>query len=266
MLSRFTFSEYARLLDSLVGQGLDSLTVRDYIRRRPESGFVILRHDVEWGTAHALEMAKLEQERGLRSTFYYHGPHRKKVFVPDEMKKVEDLGHEVGYHYETLDLTEGDFEAAEALFAEQLARYREAGLTIDTVCMHGNPRKKKVGYKRNGDLFMGRVEYMCEQYGLIGEAYESIPAKEMSYVSDVGIRFAKWGTSCPAYRAIVDAGKHRDYYILTHPDYWSWSTFRAAGLSLAGQAIRGSRVNWMVKELKARLRGSASKPPASESG
>lgn len=255
MPSHFTFNQYAKLLDTFVEQGLVPFTVRDFLRAPPEEGgpFVIIRHDVEWGVKRALRMAELEAERGLCATYYFHGPHRKRVFDPEAMKRCESLGHEVGYHYETLDLTDGDFTRAEQVFAEQLKQFRDAGVTIDSVCMHGNPRKKKTTYQRNGDLFKGRIPEMCERYALCGEAYESIAFDELSYASDVGIRFRNWGDSCPEFARILTERNIRDLYVLTHPDYWSGGACRAFLLWSAGCLMRSIRINRIVAEAKARL-------------
>lgn len=257
MPSHFTFSQYALLLDSYVSQGLKPYTVRGYLQTPPMPGekFVIIRHDTEWGSERAVRKAQLEHELGLCGTYYFHGPHRTRVFHPDDMRRIEDLGHEVGYHYETLDLAEGDFQKAEEIFADQLAQFRAAGVAIDTVCRHGNPRKKKVTYKHNGDLFQGRVDEMCSTYGLLGEAYESIAVKEHQYVSDVGIRFARWGESCPGFAAKVASGDCQNLYVLTHPDYWSEGVLRAFALWSAGAAIRGTKVNKVVREIKSRVLG-----------
>jgi hypothetical protein len=53
-------------------------------------------------------MARLETDRGFRATYYFHGPHRGRVFDVRAMTELERMGHEVGYHYETLDRAGGD--------------------------------------------------------------------------------------------------------------------------------------------------------------
>ena len=120
-MSGFTFDAYGRIIDNLLAMGYETLCVREHIRRSADpinEPWVLLRHDVEWGVERALSFARIEQERGVAATYYFHGPHRSRVFQPGAMKSIEALGHEVGYHYETLDLTRGDFERAEKLFGE----------------------------------------------------------------------------------------------------------------------------------------------------
>ena len=53
-------------------------------------------------------LARLEADRDVPTTYYF----RTSTFSPDTAAEVERLGHEVGYHYEDLVKTRGDFEAA----------------------------------------------------------------------------------------------------------------------------------------------------------
>jgi hypothetical protein len=209
---------------------------------------------VEWGTSCALAAARLESRHGLKATYYFHGSHRKKVFSIEARKHIESLGHEVGYHYETLDLCNGDYKAAEELFAKQLAEFREAGITIKTVCMHGNPRKKNVGYAKNSDMFKDRVEVLHEQYDLRGEAYLSVDFDVLTYISDVGIRFATMGEDCREVTRRLGNGDYRNIYILTHPDYWSRSMLRAFGLYWAGRGLRVTNLNRIVAKIRSLVR------------
>ena len=62
------------------------------------SPIVILRHDVDRRPLNALTTAKLENELGIRGTYYFR-------IVPESfdetiIKQIAELGHEIGYHYE----------------------------------------------------------------------------------------------------------------------------------------------------------------------
>lgn len=61
--------------------------------------FVLLRHDVDARPDNALRMARLEHSLGIRGTYYFRMPH---TFDPPIIKEIAALGHEIGYHYETL--------------------------------------------------------------------------------------------------------------------------------------------------------------------
>lgn len=242
-MSNFTFKQYEAILDQLCQLALPCYRVRDFVAAPPQGAFVMLRHDVEWGTQRATTMAEAEAKRGLQATYYFHGPHRPRVFVPSAMQAIQAMGHEIGYHYEVLDLCDGDFDKAAALFAEQLAAFRQAGLNVATVCAHGNPRKRKVGYRHNYDLFKEQLDHLRAEHDIIGEGYLSIDLNRYDYVSDVGIRFAKYGNGTDALIKKLAEGEMRQVYMLTHPDYWSRGRFRAFGLYATGVALRTLNLN-----------------------
>ena len=254
-MSGFTFDAYGDILDELLAMGYKTLCVREHMRGAPDEPWILLRHDVEWGIERALAIAQMEHDRGMAATYYFHGPHRRRVFDPHTMRAIAEMGHEVGYHYETLDLSAGDFEKAEKLFAEQLAEFHQHGIQIDTVCMHGNPRIRKRGYLRNADLFKDRLADLREKYELLGEAYYLSSTEDVSYVSDVGIRFGQgWGESSKGFVEAIRRRRPRQVYLLTHPDYWSRSHLRAAGLHWSGRFMRWTRVNKLLSALKTRVR------------
>ncbi|MDA3884539.1 MAG: polysaccharide deacetylase, partial [Candidatus Delongbacteria bacterium] len=52
--------------------------------------FVIIRHDVDRKPKNALKMAELENELGIRSTYYFR--HKKHTFFPKIIKQIQSLG------------------------------------------------------------------------------------------------------------------------------------------------------------------------------
>jgi hypothetical protein len=251
-MSGFTFDAYGNILDELLAMGYKTLCVRALASETPDEPWILMRHDVEWGGKRALAFARMERDRGIVATYYFHGPHRRKVFDTAVMKSIAEMGHEIGYHYETLDLTGGDFQKAEELFAEQLEAFRQNGIPIDTVCMHGNPRIKKEGYSRNADLFKDRLSVLRDEYDLLGEAYYLSGPDNPSYVSDVGIRFSQgWGESSTGFIETLRRNRPEQVYFLTHPDYWSRSPLRAFCLYWAGRLIRKAGINQLISRLRA---------------
>ena len=67
-------------------------------------------------------MAKREHEMGIRSSYYFRYPF---TFRPDIIRKIRDLGHEIGYHYEVLSKTNGDYTKAIALFSDRVRRVQK---------------------------------------------------------------------------------------------------------------------------------------------
>lgn len=134
----YTLDTYRALLDHLTTLGYTTCRVVDAVRAQPESSTprVILRHDVERQPGRALALARLEVELGHRSTFYVRMHERQ--FPRDLVHALGALGHEVGYHYETLGRTGGKLAAAVELFQRELACLREHA-TVHTATAHGRP-------------------------------------------------------------------------------------------------------------------------------
>ena len=179
MRSDFTYQAYADLLDAGLDAGYEFVTVREYLGSDslPER-FLVLRHDVDRKPWNSLQMARIEAVRGVSSTYYVRAID--KTFKPDLLTELEELGHEVGYHYEGMDTADGDVEAAHEDFQRNLKRFRRL-CDVDTICMHGNP----LSAHDNRDMWVeGGRDYA--DYDLLGEAYLSMDFEDVTYFSDTG--------------------------------------------------------------------------------
>ena len=66
------------------------------------SPFVILRHDVDLLPQYALAFARIQHEMGICGSYYFRAV--PESWNEDIIKEIHSLGHEVGYHYEDMDL------------------------------------------------------------------------------------------------------------------------------------------------------------------
>jgi hypothetical protein len=175
----FTLDKYRELCHSLQINGYTPLTLRDYLNGKSADSsihgkkIVILRHDVDRKILNALRMANLEHEIGIHSTYYFRYPY---TFKPDIIREIQDLGHEIGYHYEVSSKAKGEYQKAIALFKSELEDFRKI-FPVDTICAHGNV----LSPHDNLDLWK---QYDFRNYGLKGEAYLSV--RDIDYFSDVG--------------------------------------------------------------------------------
>jgi hypothetical protein len=169
---------YEELLQASLDAGYEHITVRKYMANEelPER-FIIHRHDVDRKPENSLAMARLEAKYDIHTTYYFRTI--EKTFKPKTIREIEELGHEIGYHYEDMDRADGDVESAHESFATELERLREHA-TVETVCMHGNPL---TAYD-NRDMWDGSVGF--DSYGLLGEAYLSMDFVDVTYFSDTG--------------------------------------------------------------------------------
>jgi len=242
----FTFDAYAELLAVLDREGVEPLTVREYVGHDDlPDRFAVLRHDVDRKIDNALRMARLEAARDVASTYYFRVP---ATFDPALLERVEALGHEVGYHYEDLDRADGDELRARDAFRENLRRVR-AVCDVDTVCMHGNPLTPH----DNRDMWPDPPRF--DDYDLLGEAYLSMDFDDVTYFSDTGrtwrdgklkVKDHTRGEGDKTIRAattgdLVDLVSHGAIdraCLLVHPDRWA-----DTGLEQLENRLRDGAVN-----------------------
>ena len=180
----------------------------------------------------ALKMAELESSLGINSTYYFR--HTRNIFAPKIIKQISENGHQIGYHYEVLSKTNGNYEEAIELFKSELGDFRKI-CNIDTICMHGSVLSKY----DNKELWK---RYDFRNFDLIGEAYLSM-GTDFGYFSDTGW---EWNTKHKlrdlmsfdmedifAYSTddlydIITNKNIRNLYILAHPgnwakNFWDWN-------------------------------------------
>ena len=147
---------------------------------RPDS-FCIIRHDVDRKPANALKMALMERDLEIRSTYYFRTKPR--VFRPEFIKTIQELGHEIGYHYECLSDEKGNRQMAMINFEQNLSRLREIA-TVNSISMHGRPLSKY----DNRDMwkFENAREKLKNDFGINGEIYLHIDYSEIAYIGDTG--------------------------------------------------------------------------------
>jgi len=140
---------------------------------------VCLRHDVDKKPANSLATARIEAGMGIRATYFFRT-------VPcswDEtvIREIADLGHEIGYHYESLTTCGGDIDAAYVDFKANLQRLREI-VPVQTICMHGSPRSRY----DSKDIWK---KYDYRREGIIAEPYLDTDWSQSFYLTDTGRRW-----------------------------------------------------------------------------
>lgn len=225
MFKDFTFIKYNELLKFLLNKGYNFYTVYEWIKSKPANG-IILRHDVDRYPVNSLLNAKIENELGIKSTYYFRI--WKEVLKSDILKEISSLGHEIGYHYEDLSVTNGDYEKAIKLFERNLIIIRKFA-EINTISMHGRP----VSDIDNRDLWK---IYKYQDFGISGEAYLSIDYSDIYYFSDTGrtwdnkksnvrdkVNSKKYYELSDTYGLInfIDTQNPAKIAILTHPERWN---------------------------------------------
>lgn len=184
MASDFTLITYRLLLESALNAGYKPYTFRDFVLANPSEKAIIFRHDVDKSPANSLATAQIEAELNIKGTYYFR-------IVPESfdssiIKKIELLGHEIGYHYEDPTLCKGDLEKAIQHFENALKQLRNEA-TINTICMHGSPMTKW----DNKDLWKNK-DY--KSYDIIAEPYFDLDFSKVLYLTDTGRNWRNRGS------------------------------------------------------------------------
>ena len=174
----FTVNIYRGLLDSLNVKGYKFQTFQQFIDR-PSDKSIVLRHDVDLLPKNSLRFAKIQNELGIRGTYYFRA-------VPESwdeniIKEIAALGHEIGYHYECLTTCKGNLDRGILDFEKNLKTLRQF-VPVSTICMHGSPMSKH----DSKDLWN---EYNYRDYDIIGEPYFDVDFDEVFYLTDTGRRW-----------------------------------------------------------------------------
>jgi len=240
----FTFAAFDAFCQRIAP--LSVFTLAEYLSATPAPTppFVILRADVDYREPSALRLAEIAESCQVRGSFYFRHRIQKgdsalarlilrgvsrqaPAFNVEIMSNVASLGHEAGYHFETLDTCRGEFDAAEDLFLTNLAHLRASGLAIRTVAAHGG-RPLAPTYRHNLDTF-SRAPDLFERARLLGETTLSVDFTRVIYVSDAHWRWRRYEAYQPgvtgkptSLRAIMDALSDLDVglYINFHPHQW----------------------------------------------
>ncbi len=193
----FTIGKYKKLLYALISKGYDFITFKQYIENKENFNnkmILILRHDVDFFPKYALNMALIERKMGIKGSYYFRFNNR--IFNDVVIKQIALLGHEIGYHYETMDKvinnellnnnknefsSEEIIDKAYKLFVKELELFREV-IDVKTICMHGSPKSKY-----DNKAIWNRFDY--KKLGIVGEPYLDIDWNEFGYLTDTGRRW-----------------------------------------------------------------------------
>lgn len=229
----FTQKKYDQFCRAIVRSGYTTLTVAELFEKGASldlnDKLMIIRHDVDILPKYALDLGKILHRHSLKGSFYFRYPY---TWNTEVIKAVEDLGHEIGYHYECVDKAQGDLKKAAGIFEEELSVIRKTA-TIKTAAMHGNSRTPF----DNRDVWK---EANPKDFGLLGEAYLTADFTKLFYYTDTGRTwedgkynlkdvipsFMKSVQNKPVLKTTDDLIRFmqsatENIYINTHPDRWA---------------------------------------------
>lgn len=197
----FTLEGFRGLVRTFLDQGYRVVGFDEAEVERPH---LVLRHDVDMCLDRAVKLAEVEDELGVRSTYY--------VLVRTEMyavtstrsraslRRLMELGHEVGLHFDAAGLGELPEQLDDACAKDCALLEAVLGARIRSVSFH-RPTPALQGWPKP---IAGRLH-----------AYQPRFFKEMGYCSDSEGRF-RFGH--PIEQEAVK--QHRALQLVTHPIWW----------------------------------------------
>ena len=228
----FTLDAYRHYLNAIKKSYSKILRFDDFFKFDPElASFCLIRHDVDRKPHNALRMAELEHSIGLTSTYFFRT--KKHTFINDIISGIASLGHEIGYHYESLSDASGDMEKALEDSEKNLTRLR-AVVPVSTIAMHGRP----LSAYDNRKIWEPAEQHskLVDYYNVRGEVYLDIDYSDIAYISDTG---RNWSPTKKNRRDVVDSQialsfsngqnllnyldhhPHPKLVFLVHPERWS---------------------------------------------
>lgn len=163
---------------------------------------LILRHDVDYSIEKALQIAELEAQLGLRSTYFillsglFYNPLAPKG--RRALTRIAEFGHEIGLHFDTSAYPEDPADARANFVAERDVLAAAAGVPVRSASQHNPSDKDPLDLSGLVDL----------------DAYAPALMERYRYVSDSCMR---WRSETPL--DLLETGV--DVYFLTHPIWWT---------------------------------------------
>ena len=220
----YTYEDYRQIIKDLLE---DNCQFRDFDERNPERGDVFLRHDVDFSLQSAKEMAEIESDMGITSTYFiqpsspfYNTLNKTSRSI---IQHIESLGHDIGLHFP---IREFEFQSDEKL-KMSCGRWRQilkiAGATPIQVVSFHNPPDWIIGYNMDG----------------VTHTYEPRLFNELEYHSD---SLGKWRDNPPKLSV------KNPVQILVHPTLWGKLGDSVVSQIKAAQSESKKRMDEQMKE------------------
>jgi hypothetical protein len=207
----FSLELYQETLEKAKYLGYHFPTVSEMRKGTASIGkFLLVRHDIDTSPHYALKMAQLEHHLGVRSSFFVlmHSPFYNPAAPQhwDDLRKIIDLGFEVGLHYDTEFFEQRNLDPLEGVLGDVAALEKILQIKISSVSQH----------RPASSTFLKKLN---ESYT---DAYNEDLMHNVCYISDSGF---KWRN-----KSLLDLlGKEKCIHALIHPLTWCFKDLDMAG-------------------------------------
>ncbi len=247
MINKFSTLNYETICKEILRNNYKILTFEEKFQSFSnfKDKFCILRHDVDRFANNSLNIAEIENNLGIKSTYYFRTT--KSSFNKRVIEAIKDLGHEIGYHYEDFAISSGNYDKAINRYEENLNKFKQLGIEIKTISMHGSPGRKHSSFK-----LWDKYNYKVQE--VIGDANLDIDFKDIYYLTDTGRNWANennlrdYGEGSLTHLISTNSelvnfikNNNKSLILQTHPERWSSNSFelsRSYSLDLLTNSLK----------------------------
>lgn len=205
-LSRLSRQLYADFLAKAQSRGFAFVQFRNFLggQSPAQRPYIVLRHDIDFAPRHSVEMAELEHEAGVASTFFvlvdgqFYNPLRPEVIR--QIRRIQSLGHEIGLHFAVSSAVEPDDVGREVAFRLEVLS-AIAGVTVRSFSQHD---PVNAGF---ATVELPRDHYPCV------DASQVIRDNDLLYVSDSAMMWRRY-----TFESALE--EDRNLCLLAHPHSW----------------------------------------------
>jgi hypothetical protein len=235
---KYTWDEYRMLLSELSKPKYRVLPLGEFNQdHSTDKVLIALRHDSDSHVSKALQMAEIEKQTGIRSTYFllhsakYYGTVKDGVMIRngavDELaKKLHAMGFEIGIHRNLFNMMwKYQFEPR-AFMKEEVAYYKSLGIPVTGSAAHGDGTT--IGRKLNemwiysefgkkGAYVLNGTSYPYGEYPTVdfGVDYEAYLQKHTTKSGDLS---GKSPAELVDYLDKLEPGSRCGFLI--HPEHW----------------------------------------------
>ena len=140
VLSRLSRQLYVDFLTKAKARGFSFIRFQDFLPGGPARPrrYIALRHDIDFAPKYSLEMAQLEHDAGITSTFFvladgqFYNPLEREVVR--QIRQIHSLGHEIGLHFAVSSAVHADIGKEVAFRLDVLSAI--VGATVRSFSQH----------------------------------------------------------------------------------------------------------------------------------
>lgn len=193
----FGMKAYKHLLQELAQKKLRPTTIW---QSQPSYTKLIIRHDIDFSIEHALEMATIEHELGVSSTYFFMLTSNMYNLLSrssqDMVREIQQMGHKISVHFDPIAHNMlNQFQSEKYLFEKLF------NVNVDIVSIH-----RPGPFLENNNLLLSGIP----------TTYNDAFFNDMVYLSDSGGRDVT-----PSIQQYLNSPCKYGIQLLIHPIWWT---------------------------------------------